>query len=782
MNASAFGNGTETAAATVEAEVLELDGATVDSADFDILFPRIPIPFLVAVSGRYVWQPFVIDPLPTPVPFQEPIPIPIPRQGPLPGPGPIPGPDPGPERLETLPAIPISPIFPTWSTEELRLDVDGRYPQMTASGIITRGYFSRIHWIAKLTAAGANTWSGAIWYKDGNTAAFPYTTVTIKAVRSFFPAQRKATATFSGGGSPNRVRDFRWVSSHYDAVDFEFDTATGEAATLDIQTCAHPNHPAGLPCTTLTIPEVYRRAGFQVTTSPGTSVVPTGILAGPDARWSDSEMHDAMQTYWSRFANTAQWAMWVFFASLHERGTSLGGIMFDDIGPNHRQGTAIFNDAFISVPPAGDANPAAWVRRMIFWTACHEMGHGFNLAHSWDKSVGAPWGTPWIPLADEPEARSFMNYPDNVSGGQSAFFADFDYRFSDGELLFMRHAPRRFVQMGNADWFDHHGFQGAAVSPNPSLRLELRANRDRTRFEFLEPVTLELKLTNTSDQPTLVDSQLLETSEALTVVIKRADRSARQYVPYGQYCYRPELQLLVPNQSLYAPLSISAGRNGWDIAEPGSYIVQVTVRVGDEDVVSSPLAIRVAPPLGYEDEVLAQDIISDDVGRILAFGGSRVFHAGNDVLRETVERLPERRVALHAAKALGNAAAKDYKCLVQDRDDTSRLLIKVEESRPDEAAALLAHALTNRPDAAAESLGHITYRRSTEQLSDWLAEKGATDMAANCQNVLYETLANREVRGRPVLPAVLQEIAERRDALRALAPDRTTGGRRKSTA
>ena len=144
--------------------------------------------------------------------------------------------------------------------------------------------------------------------------------------------------------------------------------------------------------------------------------------------------------------------------------------MFDSIGPNHRQGTAMFNDSFIKNAPAGDANPAAWVRRMKFWTACHEIGHGFNLAHSWQKSLG----TPWIPLTNEPEARSFMNYPDGVQGGQNAFFSDFEFRFSDNELLFMRHAPERFVQMGNADWFDHHGFEQANVSPGSPFALELR--------------------------------------------------------------------------------------------------------------------------------------------------------------------------------------------------------------------------------------------------------------------------------------------------------------------
>ena len=75
-----------------------------------------------------------------------------------------------------------------------------------------------------------------------------------------------------------------------------------------------------------------------------------------------------------------------------------------------------------------------------------------------------------MPLADEPEARSFMNYPYNVAGGQAAFFADFEFRFSDQELLFIRHAPERFVQMGNAAWFDHHGFEEAAVRQGADAR------------------------------------------------------------------------------------------------------------------------------------------------------------------------------------------------------------------------------------------------------------------------------------------------------------------------
>ena len=112
-------------------------------------------------------------------------------------------------------------------------------------------------------------------------------------------------------------------------------------------------------------------------------------------------MHDAMQTYWSRFENRPQWALWILNAGLHDSGTSLGGIMFDDIGPNHRQGTAIFNDSFIDNAPPGDVAPEGWRQRMKFWTICHEMGHAFNMAHSWQKALG----TSWMPLSNDPEAN-----------------------------------------------------------------------------------------------------------------------------------------------------------------------------------------------------------------------------------------------------------------------------------------------------------------------------------------------------------------------------------------
>jgi hypothetical protein len=642
--------------------------------------------------------------------------------------------------------------------EVIRLDVDGRYPQMTVSGTIGGFLATRIHWIAQLRRIGPTRWTGPIWYKDGAAASFPYTKVDVTATRSPFPSSRSVKIRFSGGGVPKRTVVYRFVSVYFRIVNLEFDFQAGEIADTEIDTCAHPVRPASLACETLTIPKVFQRVGCEVTTNPSSSVA-----APPGATWSDTEMHDAMQIHWSRFASNAQWAMWVFYASLHEAGNGLGGIMFDDIGPNHRQGTALFVDSFIAQPPANDPNPAAWIDRMRFWTAVHEMGHAFNLAHSWQKSLG----TPWVPLADEPEARSFMNYPYSVAGGQAAFFANFEYRFSNQELLFIRHAPERFVQMGNAAWFDHHGFEEAAVSEGSMLKLELRVNREQARYEFMEPVWLEVKLTNVGDRPRLVDADVLD-ADSLTVILKKDGRDARQLVPFRQKCVEPVTKALMPGESIYGTILTSAGLNGWDVAEPGTYMIQAAAHVDDEDVVSAPFVLRIAPPISREEEYTAGDVFTQDTARLLIFGGSRggtpALEHANDVLHEVVERFPERRIALHARVALGNPLTLDYKRLIPTDDG---LELDVASAKPDEAAKLIEPALVDQADVAAESLGHVRYRAIAERIARRLAAIGAEAEATQTIDSAIETLGARSVNGRPVKAEVIEELKETRKTLAA---------------
>jgi len=667
-----------------------------------------------------------------------------------------------PPGITSGPHAPLGPAPPGTHPirkEQIRLDVDGRYPQMAVSGTISGSPVSKIHWIARLKKTAANRWAGPIWYKDGATASFPYTTVEVTATASPFASGRSAKITFKGAAVPKRTVVYKFVSAYFRTVNFEFDFQAGEIADTEIDTCAHPTRPPSLPCEKLSIPTVYRRVGCQVTTNVGNPVP-----APPGATWSDMEMHDSMQIHWSLNANKAQWAMWVFYASLHESGTNLGGVMFDDIGPNHRQGTALFVDSFIAQPPAGDANPAAWVDRMRFWTAVHEMGHAFNLAHSWQKSLGAPW----VPLANEPEARSFMNYPYSVAGGQAAFFANFEYRFSDQELLFIRHAPERFVQMGNAAWFDHHGFQEAVVAEEPTLALEIRVNRERARYEFMEPVWLEVKLTNIGTQPRLVDGDILD-ADSLTVILTKEGREARQLVPFRQKCMAPAVEALMPGDSIYGTVLASAGLNGWDVAEPGTYMIQAAAHVEGEEVISAPFTLRVAPPLSREEEYAAGDLFTQETARVLVFNGTRFLSGGNDVLQEIVERFPERRIALHARVALGSPLTVDYKRVIP-ADGARGLDLDVTPAKPDEAAGLIEPALVEQAETAAESMGHIRYQTVARRLAERLADKGAEAEATRTLDAAIGTLGERTVKGRPIKAEVLEEL---RAALAQLGgPDR----------
>ena len=752
---SYHGAGTNGAAVAVAEEhavaVLEEHAVALQEADRPLPLQPFPILPLLSVSGLYQWTQSIV--LPHPIPIPTPIPVPIP------GPGASPASDADTD-VDTAIAF---------GREELRLDVDGRYPQNVVSGTIFLGLTERVHWIARLTPQGANTWTGRIFYKNGNVASFTYSKVTVKATSSLF-LQKKATVTFSGGGIADRVRTYTFVSTAYRPVDFEFDFAQGTSAVTSYPSHAHPNRPASLPNENLTLQKVFQRAGFAVTTSAGGQVPLSG--AGANARWSDAEMHDAMQVYWSHFAAKAQWSLWTFFASLHEQGTSLGGIMFDDIGPNHRQGTAIFNDSFISVAPNGDPAPGAWVDRMRFWTAIHEMGHSFNLAHAWQKSLG----TAWIPLTDEPESRSPMNYPYGVAGGQTAFFSSFEYRFSDSELLFMRHAPARFVRMGDAAWFDHHGFEQANVSAEPALKLELRVNRDRHTYEFMEPVTVELKLTNVSDEPVLIPENLLQTLDRMTIVTKKDGTPAKQFAPYAQYCWRGPNTVLAPKESTYESVFISAGQGGWDLAEPGYYTVQVALHMPNEDLVSNQLRLRVAPPMGYDEEYVAQDFFSEDVGRIMTFDGSRVLGSGNDTLQEVAARLSDRRVALHAQVALGAPLAHEYKVLDVGRAGRMPAMSAAAAGGaiacygPDKSQAhqALQAALVAAPTVAAESLGHIDFKYYTDRFAKWMASEGETEQAAEAQDRMLDALSQRNV-----LDRVLREIEHARDAYR----DADEGGR-----
>ena len=168
----------------------------------------------------------------------------------------------------------------------------------------------------------------------------PQTNVDVAVQKTPFGIGQTATVTFSGCGVTDRACRYGYASRYFHPIEFECDTVEGAVA---------PDAPLSIE--PAAIEKVFRYAGFNVGKSGGDGVIPT---AGADAAWSDMELHDAMQVYWSRFASRARRAMWVLTAARHESGTDVLGVMFDDVGPNNRPGAALFHEAFIRGAPAGD--------------------------------------------------------------------------------------------------------------------------------------------------------------------------------------------------------------------------------------------------------------------------------------------------------------------------------------------------------------------------------------------------------------------------------------------
>jgi hypothetical protein len=252
------------------------------------------------------------------------------------------------------------------------------------------------------------------------------------------------------------------------------------------------------------------------------------------------------------------------------------------------------------------------------------------------------------------------------------------------------------------------------------------------------------------------------------VIVRKDGAPARQWLPFAQYCRKSAKVVLEAGQSRYEPLFVGVGRNGWDLAEPGMYTVQLALRYGGEDLVSNQLRVRIAPPRGYDEEYIAQDFLSQDVGRVLAFDGSRQLDHANDVLQEAATKLADRRVAHHALLALAKPLAREGKVLaLPDQDGAAAMApaaaaggeIKMARAKPAEARKQLNAALMKEENVAAETLGHIEYHAYVDQFSDWLAAHGEASAAAKCQTALLSTLKERKV-----AEWVLKDIERKRDS------------------
>lgn len=601
--------------------------------------------------------------------------------------------------------------------ETVRLDVDGTFPQGMASGSYSRSIHSLsppTHWVAHpLEHTGPGTWEGTILQVWGDKRVIPHRRVRIE-VPLGLARSPPMTITFFDN-APAVTRTLRFASPYFREVAFEFDTVEGSPRVTSVLTCAHHEKPPLLHCEALTFDTVYDRAGVDVSQSQRRSTLPL-TSAGGDQAWSDAELHAAMRAFWSSYSDAPNWAVWVLFAGTG-RSPTLAGSMFDDSDANQRQGVGIFNDAIERFVPQGYPQRAEHVQRERFFSLIHETGHCFNLHHAWlDYNSALEW--PFY--ADTKNVATFMNYPSEVFD----FYGKFRYTFDDSELKFLRHASEPSVQMGDDRFRPGQDEFGREVrSVLPPWKLEIDVHRAPGVFEFLEPVTLTATLTNTSSHPQLVNQAVLEDGDNFALRIERSDGTAANWWrPFARHCYLRIPRILEPGGCLTATFFVSAGLDGWYLAEPGKYTLRAILRTAELVVASEARRLRIAHPCGWEEELVAQNFFTKDVGRALAFGASHGITAPVETLRDLVERLPRRAVSRHAAIALAQPWMTHHRLLRAEGEERGFDLIP---AQPDEARRLYERALKVDGDEAIRCFGATRYEDLCRSYSAWLEENGA---------------------------------------------------------
>ena len=679
---------------------------------------------------------------------------------------------------------------------DLRIDIDRRYPN---SPILNR-VSGDFHQLNKITVPGSpplisrvyrESWivsSPEVTRQDNQvtivgSVAFwkgihPPTTLQIVIKNSESTLSTIAEVSFvSAGGQPALYKCVR-RSDAFRELEMEIDVcdSVNNAPILpEIRTSDHPVRPGGITERVLTIEESYREAGVLVSISAAHDVIDDSDSQF-DA-WSAAELHDVMETNFSRISGVwPQWSMWGVLAGTYNE-SRVGGVMFDAAAAfggagsaPERQGFAVFRnhtwfDALRSAPPANRDQAAA--ARQFLYTWVHEAGHAFNFLHSWNKN--------------RPDSLSWMNYAwryDNLHGADS-YWSNFAFRFDDEELIHLRHGDRPSVIMGGDPWASGGhmeappGAEYLAAPPSAlstidgDVPLEFLI-RSKAYFEFMEPVSIELRIRNLlPDLPLNLDTNLNPEYGGVVIHIRRPDGRILEYSPVMCKLAVPDYKTLYPltegaetgNDRYSEEVTLSYGRYGFYFDEPGEYLIRALYQgAGDLLIPSNVHRLRVGSPLSRDLDITAQDYFSYEVGMNIYLEGSRskYLEKGINLMTHMSEKYSDSLLGAKMATTVANSYTKPFFSVgarSKDRERRETLaLTKTYDANPEAALQMTTPAVEFIRKRNEKAL-NLSYRQLIGQRVDCLLTLERTEDARVELNQLHDDLENTGAN-----PPVLRQI------------------------
>ncbi len=654
----------------------------------------------------------------------------------------------------------------------IHIDIDGSHPLNVVSGTVARGLY-RVdtpppHFIGQVTS-DTRTNGARHLVVENFRFTWPMSSTTIDRLEieltgAIFQTP-VAEVSFIDSSSSHSYGPYsiEQQSTYFREVEIELDREDGAVDAEPYNTHTHPDRPANLREETLTLASAFRKSGIKITHSSEGNTISTAE-AGSNSRWNYPELHDAMEAHWSAFDNRPQWKMWLFLAELAD-SDSLGGVMFDgnidEPGGVDRQGTALFTKSpYFHTTSGGyiQANPPEdeAVARELFFNLVHETGHAFNLAHSWQKTQGEEWGAPsWMPVTDDDDALSWMNYPDRPSPGANAtwFYERFRFRFNDEENLFLRHAPQHYVKMGDAAWFENHA---RVTRSSLDRRLSLSVRTQKQVFEYGEPINIELKLKNSSHETVRIHRQLDPSDGLVDIAITAPDGRRTPLIPLTRARTYLNQVYLEPGQAIYQAVNASIGKLGFGFKQPGAYRIEVAYRNIDGSTAAALTQLYVRPAANYADTAIINEMFDARVGRVLYVGGTRMLEDVNDKLDWIATRLGKRHPLQHTLSALrALPMTHRFKTLPAGGDKISVL-----DEDPEFVERTLKPSIADMASLA-DTLGHIQSRMIVDLYTDSALKLNMRSEPREAQGRLLTMYRERKV-----VTDVLQEIELRHNMLK----------------
>jgi hypothetical protein len=690
-----------------------------------------------------------------------------------------------PEPLDAEPAaapLPRRPVHGRYRSGgpglelDLRVDVGGTRPMNRVSGDFFQTSGGTTAYVGSFVVHDPtiSTTTGQVRLEGLGSFTFstaaPRIRVTIPRRPIVAPPGDATVQFFTAAGTPDATYTCRFMSPFFRSLQWEQDSVAGAVPFVSYDTASLPQPPTSPP-RVLTVPRAYAEAGLEVQVAGAPNVIDTSG-AGPDARWSDSELHNAMVSHFSLFADVPQWRVWLLVATAHDRNAR--GVMFDYGGASQRQGFAVFYNA---IQGADAFNQRAQLRTYI-----HELGHAFNLLHSWDKATAVP-PQPLGPNGGFGDL-SWMNYAQNylppppAPGGTAAYWMAFPFQFTDDELIHLRHGFYRDVIMGGSPF----GRGAAEIDPgmfdqptvdNSGLLLELRS---KEAFDYGEPVVVELKLSTTDLRGRATHDYLHPNNGLVNIAIQQPSGQTVMYRPLMPRCVDSDRRVQLDSTeqpAIYQSAYIGYGRDGFYFQQPGRYTLRAQYVAADGSrVVSQVLRLLVRSPLSRADEQVAELMLGEDQGQLFYLLGSDsdALKAGNQALDTVLDEHGDHPLAVYARLVKGINAEREFKNLTADKS------LEVRPAKPEQCIQLLS-SVVETSAAGEQGVDNLTLNTVLRRLAQAHAKAGNDDKVPEVMDRMVEVFSKKKVN-----PYVLQTIREQAEATKArLAPEADKPRRRRRT-